>query len=190
MHTTVPRNTTEVAPPFALHIRRRGRSPGAPDTDQDPIWHDELTGFLNRRWWSQFCRRTRPVRSRAWRFLLLDVDQLREWNHRRGYTAGDHCLARIARRLSRSLGQRAPIVRLGGDEFGIAWAADSAMDVWMTHWVWNITRPSQIRPTLSAGVVAMRSPGRPAWNRLVDAAYRALQTAKRRRSSRVVWQWV
>lgn len=81
---------------------------------------DDLTGLGNRR---QFLQRGRDVTADARRydqwcsFAVLDVDQFKSINDRRGHLAGDEALVRVATLLKANLRAADLAARVGGDEF-------------------------------------------------------------------------
>ena len=82
--------------------------------------HDELTGLPNRSALLQRLRElcaTDPVQPFA--LLLLDVDRFKLFNEAHGPSVGDEVLRALADGLTRSLGQRATVMRLGEDEFAL-----------------------------------------------------------------------
>ncbi|MCV2438658.1 sensor domain-containing diguanylate cyclase [Paucibacter sp. DJ2R-2] len=83
--------------------------------DQDP-----LTQTLNRRalqrllpelWYSS----KPPLAPMA--ILLCDIDHFKQYNDTYGHLDGDRCLISIAKALRDTLGDAAPLVRFGGEEF-------------------------------------------------------------------------
>jgi diguanylate cyclase (GGDEF)-like protein len=85
-------------------------------------YFDPLTGLANR---SMFHREVNDVLTRCGRagsqaaLLLLDLDRFKEVNDSLGHASGDELLAKVARLISRVLGNRHFFSRLGGDEFAI-----------------------------------------------------------------------
>jgi diguanylate cyclase (GGDEF)-like protein len=74
---------------------------------------DDLTGLLNRRYWSS---EAKAVLGRgAATVLLIDVDRFKQVNDRYGHHVGDFVLAEIAAVLR----TRGVAGRLGGDEFAV-----------------------------------------------------------------------
>jgi diguanylate cyclase (GGDEF)-like protein len=84
---------------------------------------DGLTGIHNRRYfddhmdriWLQAVREQAPLA-----LLLIDIDHFKAYNDRCGHQAGDECLRRVARSLTRTA--RRPLdvtARYGGEEFAI-----------------------------------------------------------------------
>lgn len=83
---------------------------------------DPLTGLCNRR---VLFERAEDLMAQARRggfkvaVLFVDLDRFKEVNDTLGHTAGDELLARLGRRLERSLRRGEMIARIGGDEFAI-----------------------------------------------------------------------
>ena len=84
---------------------------------------DGLTGIHNRRYfddhmdriWLQAVREQTPLA-----LLLIDIDHFKDYNDHCGHQAGDECLRRVARSLTRTA--RRPLdvtARYGGEEFAI-----------------------------------------------------------------------
>jgi diguanylate cyclase (GGDEF)-like protein len=83
---------------------------------------DPLTGLLNRRAMGQRlghelarARRT----GEAFATLLIDVDDFKQINDRRGHAAGDDALVALAQMLMRELREIDTVARIGGDEFAV-----------------------------------------------------------------------
>lgn len=86
--------------------------------------HDDLTGLLNRRAFTESLddlltgesnTETPPLMT----LIFLDLDQFKLVNDGAGHQAGDQLLKEISFMFSDTFGPRAVISRLGGDEFGI-----------------------------------------------------------------------
>ncbi|GIX32531.1 MAG: hypothetical protein KatS3mg125_0487 [Lysobacterales bacterium] len=79
---------------------------------------DPLTGVRNRRdlplWLAESGHS-------AVGYALLDIDHFKQINDRHGHEAGDRVLSEFARRLARRFGDRARVLRWGGEEFLLAW---------------------------------------------------------------------
>lgn len=95
--------------------------------------HDALTGLLNRRSF----RDTMLARAGSGKtgdqcFILLDIDHFKAINDRFGHAAGDAVLVEVAQRLRLAAGERASVLRWGGEEFlvhadGLASAGHTAL---------------------------------------------------------------
>ena len=91
-------------------------------------YFDPLTGLANR---SMFHREVNDVLTRCGRtgaqtaLLLLDLDRFKEVNDSLGHASGDELLAKVARLISRVLGNSHFFSRLGGDEFAIIMQGDT-----------------------------------------------------------------
>lgn len=59
-------------------------------------------------------------------YVLFDLDHFKAINDRYGHAIGDRVLAEFARRLVHRFGQRARVLRWGGEEFLLAWPQASA----------------------------------------------------------------
>ncbi len=83
---------------------------------------DPLTGLFNRYHLEATLTRevARCARSATWlSVLLIDVDQLKAVNDRRGHQAGDRVLKRVAGAIRDSLRTMDIAARYGGDEFAV-----------------------------------------------------------------------
>ncbi|HEV8304515.1 MAG TPA: GGDEF domain-containing protein [Gemmatimonadales bacterium] len=83
---------------------------------------DPLTGLFNRYHFEATLTRevARCARSATWvSLLLMDVDQLKAVNDRRGHQAGDGVLKRVAAAIRDSLRTADTAARYGGDEFAV-----------------------------------------------------------------------
>ncbi len=84
--------------------------------------YDSLTGLanrhrLNRRLESTLTAYRAAKRSCA--LMMIDLDRFKQVNDTLGHQAGDQLLKQVADRLTRVIGDRGEIGRLGGDEFQI-----------------------------------------------------------------------
>ena len=93
---------------------------------------DSLTGLFNHRGWMELldveekrCQRYgHPVA-----IVLVDLDDLKSVNDTRGHEAGDALLIRAAGALRETLRDSDVVGRIGGDEFAVMAAVDSAQAV-------------------------------------------------------------
>lgn len=89
---------------------------------------DELTGAFNRRHFNELCnealthrRRTDPLA-----FCMFDIDHFKAFNDTYGHQVGDTALRDIARAVQGELRRSGDVLfRLGGEEFGLLFAAAS-----------------------------------------------------------------
>ncbi|HEX8401617.1 MAG TPA: EAL domain-containing protein [Allosphingosinicella sp.] len=84
--------------------------------------YDSLTGLPNRRLMSEVldgALTETKHRGRACSVLLIDLDRFKQVNDTLGHPAGDALLKQVAERLSRIVGDRERVFRLGGDEFQV-----------------------------------------------------------------------
>jgi diguanylate cyclase (GGDEF)-like protein len=92
--------------------------------------HDDLTGVLNRRGWTETAPRELARASRLGTpvaLVLLDLDAFKALNDSRGHAEGDRILRETAARLTGALRTSDVVARLGGDEF-VALLTDSTPD--------------------------------------------------------------
>lgn len=90
---------------------------------------DALTGVANRHHFLSELRRmidscTCLGESRFLALAVVDLDDFKEINDRCGHGVGDAVLQEIAFRISKHLGRADVVGRLGGDEFGVAFASE------------------------------------------------------------------
>jgi diguanylate cyclase (GGDEF)-like protein len=119
-------------------------------------------------------------------FALLDIDALRELNHRLGEAAGDQFLAELGQLLQRELRTPDFIARYGSDDFALlmpATGVEGARRVIgriaeaLAHQVFS-SFPSTERPRLAAGLVAFPHPAISGVEELLAMAERALAKGK------------
>lgn len=79
---------------------------------------DPLTGALNRKAFYELTGDR--TYSRRWSLLVYaDLDGFKALNDTQGHAAGDECLARFVREVTRAIRRDDVLARLGGDEFAI-----------------------------------------------------------------------
>src|SRR5216683_184136 len=150
---------------------------------------DHLTGLANRREFERIMEREVALAERHNRklsLMVIDLDNLKRINDRRGHRAGDGALKLVAEQLQRVVRTSDICARIGGDEFGLAMPET------------NLERAQEVASRLRIAVMeaslAARSPepvevsiGLTAWSEGQDwqAAYEAADGAlyedKRRR---------
>ncbi|HKX42292.1 MAG TPA: EAL domain-containing protein [Burkholderiaceae bacterium] len=90
--------------------------------------HDELTGLPNRsallQYLRELCERG-PAQPFA--LLLLDIDRFKLFNEAHGPSVGDEVLRALADALHAALKSRAPVMRLGEDEFALLAVPDAPL---------------------------------------------------------------
>lgn len=159
---------------------------------------DELTGLANRR---HFDTRFQIEYQRAARarnplaVVLLDIDFFKAFNDHAGHPAGDTCLERVAGAVASCLRRPADLVaRWGGEEFAALLPdtpRDGATQIAraMRQAVRALAIPHPSGPaavvTVSAGVACFGTTTIPSPRALLEAADRALYSAKARGRDRV-----
>ena len=84
--------------------------------------YDSLTGLANRHRLNRRLESTLNayrVAKRSCALMMIDLDRFKQVNDTLGHQAGDQLLKQVADRLTRVIGDRGEIGRLGGDEFQI-----------------------------------------------------------------------
>ncbi|MBN8487165.1 MAG: GGDEF domain-containing protein [Burkholderiales bacterium] len=105
---------------FVIHLLREVDA--AHRRVQHLAWHDELTGLLNRRRFTELGllaleRAQRQAEPLA--VVLLDVDDFKHINDRHGHAAGDALLQTLGQVLPASLRRSDLAARWGGEEFAV-----------------------------------------------------------------------
>lgn len=159
---------------------------------------DELTGLSNRRHFeARFqveCQRAARARG-ALAVVMLDIDHFKEFNDRAGHQAGDECLRRVSRAVASCLRRPADLIaRWGGEEL-VALLPETSRDGAaqlarnMRAAVRALAIPHPGSPfgvvTVSAGVASRSDSAEFAPAKLLEAADRALYSAKARGRDRV-----
>ena len=151
---------------------------------------DHLTGAWNRRFldenfnaFANACAEKREALSIA----VLDIDDFKGINDTFGHQVGDNILVRVAHTFNKLLDGEGHLVRLGGDEFLIAYCGDG-ISVLIESAIAELQKNTVMEQltghetvTLSAGI-ATSQPGEKAdLNKMYRIADRALYTAKQER---------
>jgi diguanylate cyclase (GGDEF)-like protein len=165
------------------------------------VSRDSLTGLYNRRHLEETLRTEwdRARRNRAeLSLLMIDVDHFKQFNDHHGHPAGDQCLREIARLIS-GIAQRPAdmAARLGGEEF-VVLLPDTGLEGALARahallqQIDAVALPHQASPTaawvtISIGVASCQATSPLVREDLMEAADRALYTAKRqgRRSAAI-----
>ena len=151
---------------------------------------DALTGLPNRRSFEEHLD-TLLERTDSGGFAslaLLDLDDFKQVNDRRGHGEGDRVLRTVARVLLRTTRADEEVFRVGGDEFALVVDGD---EVAASRALARIReelatqRRSNGLPTLSAGIATVPRPGA-LRGELFEQADRALYAAKEAGKDRVV----
>jgi len=153
---------------------------------------DPLTGIANRRRfdaafdaaWRRAVRRRHPLS-----LLLIDVDYFKGVNDQHGHTYGDQCLVSVAEVIASHAGRPDDLVaRIGGEEFvlllpetdqsGAMAVASRVHEAVRQLAIGNGASPFGRRLTVSIGVAVWHPSSGFAQNSLMEAADRALYSAK------------
>lgn len=82
------------------------------------IYHDKLSGLLNRNSYSQYIDESRKEQAASYGVVFADINGLKKVNHDYGHIYGDKMIETVAR-LMKSYFPDANVFRLSGDEFCI-----------------------------------------------------------------------
>ena len=88
----------------------------------DEATHDTLTGLLNRRGFNEALEQQGAIATRYARplsLVLIDLQNLKNYNASEGYEAGDHILQKTAQTLTQACRTADILCRIGGDEFAL-----------------------------------------------------------------------
>lgn len=148
---------------------------------------DFLTGLLARGEFERHVERAvaHAVRGdRSMTLLIVDVDDFKGLNDRRGHRAGDEFLQRIGPLLQNAVRTCDLVARYGGDEFAIL-VIDAAVEeaASVAHRINRDMRALEIgddRLTASVGAATARGGAEPTLPELFELADRALYEAKHR----------
>jgi diguanylate cyclase (GGDEF)-like protein len=172
---------------FAYKLERSRRISWLVDRRLDRLAReDPLTGLVNRRQFDEsLCDLLRSAvqADRQIAFMILDIDNFKDYNDSLGHLAGDECLRVVGRYLSEMTAALGGVAaRLGGEEFAVVWI-DTDGD--------GIERAEQIRRgipqlgippapgspsvTVSAGIIVTPAHGDPA--ELADVLHRRADAA-------------
>ena len=162
---------------------------------------DGLTGLANRRGfdrqlereWRRAAERRQPLA-----LMMIDIDHFKLFNDRYGHVRGDACLRAVGETLSLvTLEEAVVVARYGGEEFALllpcldlertAALAEEARKAIEDLLINHVEAPCGL-VTISIGVESLVPDHRQPASDLVEAADRALYTAKRRGRNMVVAQ--
>jgi diguanylate cyclase (GGDEF)-like protein/putative nucleotidyltransferase with HDIG domain len=146
---------------------------------------DELTGVLNRRYWTAEARKVLGDNDAV--IGIIDVDHFKEVNDELGHHAGDIVLSEVAR----IIGRHGVVGRLGGDEFALVIRRDGRAALKVAELILREvqnTFADEDRGTAPVSVsmgMACSSPAQQDLSLLMRAADEALYSAKQRGRGRV-----
>ena len=95
------------------------------------VYHDSLTGLLNRKAFYENLSQELSYASRYSQqrsLLFIDLDDFKKVNDTYGHGAGDQLLVEFARRLKQTIRQADQAYRLGGDEFAVVLSDPSSQN--------------------------------------------------------------
>ncbi len=166
--------------------REIGRRATAEDKLEELATTDALTGLKNRRKfdtaidaeWRRAARQRTPLA-----FLMIDADHFKSYNDTFGHQAGDEVLVGIAICISDSVRRTGDCAaRYGGEEFAVllpglstAEALGVAETIRLKVQQWS---GDAAITTVSIGVASLMPDAATDWNKLVNAADKALYAAK------------
>lgn len=84
--------------------------------------HDVLTNLPNRRFFTyrlEYALNIAHIEQQKLAIMFIDLDQFKQVNDTLGHHVGDQLLTQVAARLSRNVGTKDTLARIGGDEFNI-----------------------------------------------------------------------
>ncbi len=160
---------------------------------------DGLTGISNRRYFDDILRKEwrRALRNRTPLALVMgDIDFFKDYNDNYGHLQGDHCLKAVARAIEKAIKRASDLpARYGGEEFAILLpntqkkgAQQIARDIQKRIKKLNIPHNfSDAAPyvTISFGIASMVPLKRTKADLLIEAADKALYTAKDQGRNRI-----
>ncbi len=157
---------------------------------------DTLTGLANRARLSASldARLERPDTAACTGVLLLDVDRFKRINDSHGHQAGDEVLIELAQRLTKVVGERGLVARLGGEELAVLVSGarhdtglrELAEEVRLAVCRMPMIVEGGVRIPVSVSIgAAQGGESFPTRDSLLSAADRALYAAKRRGRNQV-----
>ncbi len=133
-------NMARLVPAVERELREAGNRRAhrrAEATIRHMIFHDALTGLVNRYEFEERLRQARQVAEadeQNQALLYLDLDQFKLINDTCGHAAGDELLKQVAILLSAQIRDSDTLARLGGDEFGLLLCNCSIQDAEEIAW--------------------------------------------------------
>ncbi len=138
-----------IALPLAIRILMRALAGDLLRADRDP-----LTGLLNRRAFAHNVLGTMLARrgiDAHLVMLVIDLDNFKALNDKRGHAAGDHALVQVAQALLAAADNQAVVARSGGEEFLVASTSASCNAAPLAAQMCKAIETSTARVTASIG---------------------------------------
>lgn len=166
------------------------------------VRHDALTGTFNRRFLGEdlprICEKC-AASGRPLAFLMLDVDDFKQYNDQFGHLAGDACLQQAAQALNALMGEGEYLIRYGGEEFlfvaenmGREALRARAGELQQTVLDLHLKNPVEEKGpwlTVSMGGFSDLPAGASSWESMLSRADDALYLAKSRGKNCLVCAW-
>ena len=89
---------------------------------------DFLTGVMNSRAFYDVASARLEAPAGQLTLMYVDIDDFKEVNDARGHMCGDNVLRQVGNALRRTVGDKAVVGRIGGDEFAIVCVHDDGVD--------------------------------------------------------------
>ena len=191
----MPANVLFSADPELVHAAADLAAAALASTRRHALTHaeartDALTGLPNRRGFDEYVDGLleQATSGSHVSLALLDLDDFKQVNDRRGHVDGDRVLRTVARVLLRTTRADEEVFRVGGDEFAlVVRGGESAVSQALERIRQELGRQRRANglPTLSAGIASVTRRGVDR-EELLEEADRALYAAKGAGKDRVV----
>ncbi len=148
-------------------------------------YHDELTGFYNRRYYENELERLNSSREHPIAIISADLDNLKKINDSLGHNEGDHYIQAAAEVLKSSLRESDVLARIGGDEFAVilphtTLEAGRELVERIRHQIEIYNRQNTSSPTLSISIgIAVSTSGKQPLEKIFNKADDAMYEDKK-----------